>query len=77
MGDMIATRKQLDETDKKIIEHLQSGLIYKEISQRIKITVPTIKYRVLVMKKEYNCTTLACLMAKLSNTSENSDYTKE
>lgn len=74
---MIATKKELDKTDREIIQHLQNGLIYKEISHRIKITVPTIKYRVLVMKKEFNCTTLACLMAKLSELIENSDYTKE
>lgn len=74
---MITIKRDLDETDKKIIEHLRNGMIYKEISQKVKITVPTIKYRVLVMKKEFGCTTLACLMAKLSEKIENSDYTKE
>ena len=74
---MITTKKELDETDKKIIEHLRNGMIYKEISHRVKLTVPTIKYRVLVMKREFGCTTLACLMAKLSELIESSNYTKE
>lgn len=61
---MIITQKQLDETDKKILDHIKNGYRYKEISQRIYVSVDTIKYRVKMMKNLYSCKTLPELLQK-------------
>lgn len=63
---MIATRKELDETDHKIIRDIKLGHSYKEIGHRLHITMDKVRYRIRVMKKEFNCRTLPCLISKLS-----------
>lgn len=63
---MIATRKDLDETDHKIIQYIKSGFTYKYIAHHLHFSIDKIKYRIRVMKKEYNCKSLPCLIAKLS-----------
>lgn len=57
--------KELDDTDKKIIEHIRSGLTYKEMASKVHLSVPALKYRIRVMKEEYNCKTVPQLISCL------------
>lgn len=64
---MIATTKILDETDRRIIEKVSEGMAYKEIASHLRITIPHIKYRIKIMKKEYRCNSLTSLVLKIKD----------
>ena len=59
---MIVTRKELDETDKMILRLSAEGKAIKEIAAHLHLSIPTIKYRRSVMKKEFKCSNIANLV---------------
>ena len=59
---MIVTKKELDETDKKILRLSADGLAIKEIAARLHLSIPTIKYRRSAMKKEFKCSNIVNLV---------------
>lgn len=62
---MIVTKKELDETDKRILKLIGEGMVYKEIGYEMNLSVRQVDYRVREMKKYYNCKSTAQLLAKL------------
>lgn len=56
----------LTETNKQIIEHLAAGKVYKEIAAAMDMKARTIRDRVDTLKKQFNCTTVAQLVVKVT-----------
>jgi len=61
---MITVKKELDETDKKILRGFSNGKTAKEISASIQISPHTISMRLREMKKYYVCKNIAQLILK-------------
>lgn len=64
---MITTKKELDETDKKIVLLIREGKTFKEIAGEVYLSVHTIKVRVREMKEENDCKNVAQLVYKLKD----------
>lgn len=62
---MIATKKKLDETDKRIIRGASDGLTAKEIGRNLNLSARTVEARIREMKKYYHCSSIAQLVGKL------------
>lgn len=56
----------ITETNKQIIEHLAAGKVYKEIAAAMNMKVRTIRDRVDTLKKQFDCTTVAQLVVKVT-----------
>ena len=62
---MITTKKELDETDKKIIRMVGDGLTVKEIAYKINMNKRAIEYRISCMKLYFGCKSLPQLILTL------------
>lgn len=61
---MITTKKELDDTDKKILAMAAEGKTAKNIAYQLNIKQKHIEWRIVQMKKWYNCGSLIELVAK-------------
>ena len=64
---MITTKKELDETDKKILKMASEGYTAKEIAYEINKSQRCVEARVRTMKDYYDCRSITQLVAKLIN----------
>gem|GEM_PF-5218070 len=63
---MIVTKKELDETDKKIIAKAGEGMTAKEIGYELNISQRSVEARVREMKRWFKCKNLPELVLRLS-----------
>lgn len=63
---MISITKQLDDTDKKIIDKAAAGLTSKEIARDLRISPYSVSNRIREMKKYFNCQSIAQLIDTLN-----------
>lgn len=64
---MITVKKELDETDSKILSCYRQGKTNKEIAKQLNLTIWAITNRARVMKKYFGCSTIAELVHKTSD----------
>jgi DNA-binding NarL/FixJ family response regulator len=67
---MIVTKKELDETDKKIIAKAGEGMTAKEIGYELNISQRSVEARVREMKRWFNCHSLVHLVQTISKLEE-------
>ena len=67
MGTMIVTKRELDETDKKILTLLGEGETIKRIAWKVGLQKTQVDYRIKTMKKHYNCVSIPQLILTLSD----------
>lgn len=64
---MIITKKELDETDKKILRLASQGFTAKEIGYELNRTQRCIEAKIRRMKDYYECKSITHLVGKLIN----------
>ena len=64
---MITTKKELDETDKKILKMASEGMTAKEIGYNMNKTPRSIEAKIRRMKEYYGCKSITQLVGKLIN----------
>lgn len=62
---MIITKKELDETDKKILRLAGEGMTAKEMGYELNISRKMVEKRIWVMRKYYECKSITQLIVKL------------
>jgi DNA-binding NarL/FixJ family response regulator len=64
----LSTLEDLDPLDKNILRHVSLGLPYKQIAQKVYLSVPGIKYRIRDLKEKTGCRNLSELVTYFKDT---------
>jgi DNA-binding CsgD family transcriptional regulator len=63
---MITVKKELDETDFKILHKIKDGKSYKETAYELSITINAVTNRLHIMRKYFGCTNNIRLIIELT-----------